>query len=660
MRYLLFCLSACFSVWAGFFLNEESAQWAYINTGYYFGVALICLWCAVFFRSFKKQWRPAELAKNYNFRFLDLGISVFCISQLFLFEPSVFKLLHDEPIIASIAKRLHEYKLVAHSSSGFDIAGVFGTNAFGVDKRPFLFPLLVSFIHDLTGYRWNQSIIVNGFLGVFCLMGLFSIYRRESRHLAYSCVLLLVSLPLYAQYVTSGSLEILNVFLLILLLIFLKNSWAERSEHTLFLSFLTAIMLCYTRYESVVYLLSPVVFFLLLALRDRSLLKISYQYCLLPLLLLPVAWNQRIIWSDSDRRLLQGKDIDGPFGLQYLYHNIGTAVDYLFSFGNTLTNSWLLSGVGIFACVVLLVFCFSRRQLMVSWVPEVVIISNIFLGTSILLCYYWGSWTAFEVSRLTLPFHLALLIAATTLGVILIKSKSWVKWIPFFLIFYHVSFAVPRLAQHRSTSHYLIREELMYDKIFAESFDEDQNILLVTNNAIGVALYEIPTVSILNFTRSAANEPFPFIALKKFLVDDIYVAERLIYDFDTHSYSNDRYEMPDYIELETVKEYRLSVAQWYRISRVVNIHSPSGLDFDTPVDDALMATFFGEGFMDEIRETKSKSNRQKLMTIHWVKNLPSKPFKGEADARLIDDVVEPDPALDELPLVDPTSKDKSL
>ena len=84
-----------------------------------------------------------------------------------------------------------------------------------VDKRPALFPFVVSVIHSLSGYRPENVFWLNSGL-TFLLLGL--IYTIAARTCGKPhgilAILLMTSLPLLAQNTNGGGYEIMNLCLI--------------------------------------------------------------------------------------------------------------------------------------------------------------------------------------------------------------------------------------------------------------------------------------------------------------------------------------------------------------------------------------------------------------------------------------------------------------
>ena len=125
-----------------------------------------------------------------------------------------------------------------------------------LDKRPLFQPLLVSLLHDLTGYRPENVFALNSAL-TFGLLGLVYVACRKlaGREAGILAVLLLTSLPLLAQNATGGGFELLNLVMIMSTLLLGMRFAEKRDPGSLQALLLSAVLLAQTRYESILFML---------------------------------------------------------------------------------------------------------------------------------------------------------------------------------------------------------------------------------------------------------------------------------------------------------------------------------------------------------------------------------------------------------------------
>src|ERR1019366_5861835 len=121
----------------------------------------------------------------------------------------------------------------------------------------YLFPLLVSVLHDVTGYRVANVFELNFLLTPFVLLGGYLLAHKLGGRLAgYVAAGLLATFPLLAQNATSGGYDVLNMALgsALMLVTLAYFQSMERSRGPLMnLSLALALLLAATRAESVLY-----------------------------------------------------------------------------------------------------------------------------------------------------------------------------------------------------------------------------------------------------------------------------------------------------------------------------------------------------------------------------------------------------------------------
>ena len=217
-----------------------------------------------------------------------------------------YKILMDEYNLTSTSLNMHVDKSAYTPTRGRIIQGEYEFIDGYIDKRPFLYPFLVSIIHDISGYRMSNPFILNS---VLCFILFFVIYlggfHLGGKRGGVLAILLLAGLPLVGQNATGAGFELLN-FLLLALTVFLSLSLTARpglDKETLLV--LSAILLANVRYESILFIL-PVI--LLIAFRSKADSRLGPGWITMwaPWLLLPLLLQNRWFRSRADLWELPG------------------------------------------------------------------------------------------------------------------------------------------------------------------------------------------------------------------------------------------------------------------------------------------------------------------------------------------------------------------
>ena len=162
-RLSLFMLSACFAIWLGYFCVEATQAIQLIKLGGYWlmllSVALLVL--SFFHLLAQGQLHRLKCARMCWPPMLWIGFATLVLISL---QPSGYKIVMDEPVLAATSLQMHLEREVLTVSRAYEIGGVFTSLGGYVDKRPYFYPFLLSLLHDFTGYRALQGLVLNALL----------------------------------------------------------------------------------------------------------------------------------------------------------------------------------------------------------------------------------------------------------------------------------------------------------------------------------------------------------------------------------------------------------------------------------------------------------------------------------------------------------------
>jgi hypothetical protein len=413
---LLFCLSGLVSIYLGFlrFSGEEafdvvaySGYWCVFMTG------LLTLWalrplCGERLASLREKWHWQDL--------LSLLAVLATSAYMLRSQPMEFKLHMDEPVLAATAKQMHTDRNCFFFTSGYWIQNIYYSHTGAVDKRPLLYPFLVSLIHDLTGYRVSNSFVVNALLLPIFLGVAYNFGRRLwPPYGGYLALGLFTTLPLIPLIATSGGFDLLNVTMIGLTLQVLHRYLGQPNRANQALLLLTAILLAQSRYESALFVV-PVGLAILWSWWQARRIEISPVMVLVPLLLIPYALQRTIMKEFSIFWQMQG-DHTEPFSLAYLGENLRHAGYYFFSTNGHLPNSLLLTVLFLAALLAVImsgrwrdVFNGGSQQFATLGFAAMVCVNF-----ALLMLYHWGHLDDLAVTRIAAPF-LGLQVAMVVLA----------------------------------------------------------------------------------------------------------------------------------------------------------------------------------------------------------------------------------------------------
>jgi hypothetical protein len=341
---------------------------------------------------------------------LPAGYVLVCSVLLLTMQPSGYKITMDEPVLAATSLQMHMEREVMTAARAYEVNGVFSLLGGYVDKRPYFFPFLASLLHDLTGYRALQGVLLNGLLTPLFLSLLFIAGRLIWRDWGgYLLIGLFMTVPLLAMNVNGAGFELLNLVMILgtsLAAYSYLQCPAPRKMDTLILM---GLLLAQTRYESVLYVLAVGCVIAVVWMRRKEI-EFTWIGITAPLLLISFPLQQIIFDDYESLWQLDHNDVDRPFSLDFVFSNLWRAGRYFFAMNRHQPNSLLLSFLFVAACAGF-VYAFARRRVRLDFSRNEAVICYtfgfvIFANFSILMAYHWGQIDDIVATRLVLPFLL--------------------------------------------------------------------------------------------------------------------------------------------------------------------------------------------------------------------------------------------------------------
>jgi hypothetical protein len=369
------------------------------------------LWILALFKSFRSGICIRGFLPPDRLSWVVCVLSAFFLLTL---EPFAFKIVFDETLLSVSAEAMHFSRIAAFPQAANDYDGSYQFFLTDVDKRPFLFPFLLSLIHDLTGYRYSNVFYLNGFLTVTFVLLLFRAVRTiagiQGARLA---VLLTPTLGTLVTMTTSGHFELFNLCLL--LLIFILGGHYMRTQSLIHLSALclTIVIFLQVRYENAVYL--PAFAGIVLYGWKRAgkpLLPVPVMLC--PLLLVFPAVHTLFVLGQSREVFQAGPGgRENTFSIDYLGENFVAAINYFFSVDPFQSNSIALTTLGCVALVLVVAYSLrflgGRNRSALSWLMLFFSLA-VFSQVGTVLLFNYGLFDVHLTSRLSLPLQLLLLL----------------------------------------------------------------------------------------------------------------------------------------------------------------------------------------------------------------------------------------------------------
>ena len=581
-RVLLTLASVVVAIFLGFIaFSPPQAQAVVHDYGYYLIIATF-IWLVL---SLVGVWREVRLAPGFArpdpwwsgwFRppllwvvLAVAGSSLLCV----IAEPPREKILYDEHVLEATAMHMHFTRQVSTVVRGYDINGVFVASNSYLDKRPYFFALLLSLVHDLTGYRLANVYWLNAGLTVLTLALLFAVTRRlAGRWAGIAAVVLFGTLPLLAQNSSGAGMEVLNLAM-ILLSLWLGMLAAEQPSETRLGAFVLAVvLLAQSRYESALYVAAAALVLAGAWWRGKKVV-LPWAAVLAPLLLIPIPLLQLVL---SANRVMWDlpQNLDSRFGLVHLRPNLEHAGIFLSSFSREQPNSPLLVFLGL-AGMAGCVWLACRRPVRMFLTPDRWVVASftlVVLGNfGLLMFYFWGELDDPLVSRLALPlFVLFAGSAAIWLGY-LDRFRPATRWgIAATLVALPLTYgrATPL---HLYSSQNLTAAEILWEKSWMAERPPGARLVITNKSSLPWLLRREPALLLYNAREHPAQLAFH---LREGTFAEILVMQRLRPTTPQGDFALDPGDkMPDGFLLEPLAEKRFGTTL-DRISRLTAVELP--------------------------------------------------------------------------------------
>lgn len=554
--------------------------------GYYIVLCAIVVWSWTLVAACKPHW----LAIKSYFKHEYVAMVTIVAGCIFiqLHEPHVLRVLYDESTHAAGALTMHLYKMAFLPGKAHYIGGAYVLTDYYASFRQYLFQVLLSLVHDFTGYRLSNVYVLNAGLGAFCLLSAYLAgYKVAGRLSGLTVVGLIITLPLFAQNVTSGGYDILNVAFIATLVcaaIFYAEA-VDPGERLRLMNFgtATAILLALSRYESIAYL---VVWAIVVGLRWWQLKQVELTRfsVIAPIFILPNLISHLILFQSQ--LIVTGPNLQPGhryFELGYLSPHLEQAVYYFFQFDRRSTNSLLLSVLGLVGCVFAIVVAMRNLKGAAPALKVFLIFTTGTVGLYLLvLSQYWSSPTDNLASRFTLPLHL---VAALGAGWFVEQMGDW-RWkkgvVLITLIVWAVILAAPVSSRGFATKTMAnsLGEKWLFDQ--AKNYDCTSTLFVAASNVHLIA-HQYAAICSSNL----AEEPWRSVrALKAGVYKEILVYQTFQPDLKTGGWTLRPDQGVGKTALEEIAAKNVSPTYRVRLMKVIGYYTEDG-SLVTPKDETL-------------------------------------------------------------------------
>lgn len=480
-----------------------------------------------------------------------------------------YKILMDEYNLTATSMNMHMEKSAFTPTRGRIVEGEFDIVDGYVDKRPFLYPFLLSLVHDISGYRMSNPFVLNTVLtGCLMLVVYLAGFHIGNKRGGILAVILLAGWPLLGQNATGAGFELLN-FLLLSLTVFLTLSLTSRpglDKETLLV--LSAILLANVRYESFMFLV-PVVLVVCLRWKSNNRLGPGWVTTFAPWLLVPLFFQNRMFRKREGLWELP-EGVAEAFSFSYIPENIGHAAAYFLNWSADFPNSLLLTIAGSITLFFLLVASVKRIKNWIKFRPKdydvlglwgAVLIGHL----CVILSYHAGALDSHFATRLGMPIHLILILAPVWL---LVKEKMaqrfWTLSVTASLLFL-ITISAPHSSKAIFTKKNFAEREFRWAREYLLQ-QEDTDFLIIDSKVSHWASMQLQA---MHFNFAKVNKGLIQEYLDNGNYRNVFVIQRISFDPANETIETlGLDQLPDF-KLQMLDEFSSKPFQGIRLSRLI-------------------------------------------------------------------------------------------
>jgi len=395
-----------------FAIKDEVVIWVHVHLGYYFCLTLFLCWLYFLW----KAYRRSRCLESIRTHWRGLLLALIAGFSLQIYQEQQFRVFNDEPAHQMAAQSMHELRQVSIPEVGYHLEGKLDFGERSLSYRMYFYPFLVSLVHDLTGFRVENGLIVNAALGIGFFLLIYLIGIRFHPGGGVFLILLAATLPLLDLSATSWGYDLTNLTTLAALF-FASLEYVERPDRNrLNLLIATSLIASMCRNESVLLLAFSVLVIGYVVFRRRGVVPISRFSAISPFFLIPAFAAHSIFGIINPANLYSSWQDNGFFVFSAIPENFTRVSSWMFDFSTASPSSPVLSFFGLLGLIFLATqtaLSFWRRVPIHPQTALVLIFSMVGFPVYVLviLGQFWNP-LAGEAVRFLLPLHLMLLILA--------------------------------------------------------------------------------------------------------------------------------------------------------------------------------------------------------------------------------------------------------
>lgn len=540
--------------------NGKHVEPLFIHGTYYLLMALVVAWTAVYLIAARNLSRATVWAwVRENRSGLIVAAIVTAVAAIAV-HPAL-RILADETNLLGTSKSFFDHKTATFTINGKNYYDTFWDGGVVVDRRPTLFPFLVSLVHAARGYAPANAFLFNLFVLPFFVLTSYRLAKLLGGETVGVAAALLVSAhPITIICVRSGGFDFLAAFFSVLVVkSFLVHCRAPSADRLAVL-WMNVCMFAEIRYETGLFI-APVVFFLLLfrLAKLEYLRPYRWMYALTPIFLMPRIW-QAILRGNVPEQ--------DPGAVTFSVGNLVTNTVAYFKplatpFDNRAPHAALVVALGVVGLVLAARWLWKQLEQRERWTPELQF-SAMVAGWMVLLLivvftYVWGRPGHPASARLLISIDTFLsFFAAWAVAATLRKARPALSAMVCVAIF---ATYLPVASQGRLIKELMLAREASEVWRFFDDLHE-KRILIVCERP---GLFSVMNYGAVDFAQ-ARQDPSLLEGLSRHLYYDIYLVQQV--DLATKQPRPEQDVWPG-VPRVTMLEFQNDVNGTVRISRLL-------------------------------------------------------------------------------------------
>jgi hypothetical protein len=498
-----------------------TTQKLFVHTTYYLLMATVLCWAGTYLHAARDVRRETVVVWiKENWPGLVVAFVVTVIAALAV-EPAL-RMLSDEANLVGTSKNFFASKSATFTVSGKNYYGSYWDVDVAIDRRPTLFPFLVSLVHAVCGYSHENAFRFN----LLVLPAFLVVSYRLAKSLGGETFGIVASLFVVAHPTTlisvrSAGFDFFAVFFALLVVKSLLDAVRDTSSAKLAILWMNLCLFAQIRYESALFLAPVVILLFLFRMIRLGLLRpYAFVYALTPLYLLPRIWQS----------ILRGNVPEQEPGT--VTFSVQNFLDNLYEYFTPIlapfhaypAHSAILIALGVVGCLFGLRSLFARARANEWKAPQtrfaIFLTAWMLLQVVIVFAYVWGRAQFPSSARLVIAIDTFFSFAAAwTLARWLERFRPFV---PILVASAVLAIELPAAGRPRMLNRLTQTRESAATWSFFERLNE-KRILIVTDRPNH---FTIMDYGAMNF-ETARRDPHLFTALNRRLFHDVYVIQRI-------------------------------------------------------------------------------------------------------------------------------------